>query len=478
MPERTALLNDRWYPKFHVTAPSGWINDPNGLCFFNGRYHTFFQHHPYSPQWGPMHWGHSSSPDLATWKEEPIALAPGQPGEDDADGIWSGSAVIHDGTLYAFYTGNRWVNGVDDADGKYQTQMLATSTDGVHFTKHGAVVPPVAADARDPKVFWVEDRWYMTIGASIEGRGHVKLYSSTDLLHWSEEGSLFEDPDSTVFMIECPDFFQLGNKWVLLYGPMVNQPVRSGYALRNGHNAGYVVGTWSPGEKFVPETEYRPLDWGHHFYATQSMEDPQGRRIAFGWMGEFAHPLATQEDGWSGQLSVPRELHLADDLTLVSTPVRELDSLFPNAKAHSFALQENEHQDIADIPASRLSVQVNLDKEVPLQVPTCEQVVLRFGRSNASTLDVVLDTLARRVHLVYAELNGAGRGYRSAPWTPGESLTLFLDEGSFEVFIGEGKETLSSLDFAGEGPRSLSVRTVNGPADVTVEIAPLSHTEG
>ena len=88
-------------------------------------------------------------------------------------------------------------------------------------------------------------------------------------------------------------------------------------------------------------------------------------------------------------------------------------------------------------------------------------------------MDVALDTLARRVHLVYAEHNGAGHGYRSAPWTPGESLTLFLDEGSLEVFIGEGKETLSSLDLAGEGPRSLSVRTVNGPADVTVEVAPL-----
>ncbi|WP_296131866.1 GH32 C-terminal domain-containing protein [uncultured Corynebacterium sp.] len=90
-------------------------------------------------------------------------------------------------------------------------------------------------------------------------------------------------------------------------------------------------------------------------------------------------------------------------------------------------------------------------------------------------MDVALDTLARRVHLVYAEHNGAGHGYRSAPWTPGESLTLFLDEGSLEVFIGEGKETLSSLDFAREGPRSLSVHTVNGPANVTVEIAPLKR---
>ena len=131
-----------------------------------------------------MHWGHASSADLLEWREEPIALAPGEPGSDDADGIWSGSAVVHDGTLYAFYPGNRWVNGVDDKDGKFQTQMLATSTDGVHFEKHGAVVPPVNADARDPKVFSHDGRWYMTIGAEVDGRGHVLLY--TCLLYTSD----------------------------------------------------------------------------------------------------------------------------------------------------------------------------------------------------------------------------------------------------------------------------------------------------
>lgn len=110
MSEPIQLSNDRWYPQFHITAPSGWINDPNGLSFFNGRYHAFFQHHPYSATWGPMHWGHVSSTDLISWQHEPIALAPGEPNEDDADGIWSGSAVVHDDTLYAFYTGNRWVN--------------------------------------------------------------------------------------------------------------------------------------------------------------------------------------------------------------------------------------------------------------------------------------------------------------------------------------------------------------------------------
>ena len=119
-------------------------------------------------------------------------------------------------------------------------------------------------------------------------------------------------------------------------------------------------------------------------------------------------------------------------------------------------------------------MKVDLDKDVPLQVPTCEQVVLSFKRGSSSATKLVFDTLARRVHLVHGDDNDAGRGYRSAPWTPGEDLTVYLDKGSIEAFIGQGRETLSSLDFEGEGNRALSVETVNGPADVTVDIAALT----
>ena len=474
MTEPITCSNQRWYPSFHVAAPGGWINDPNGLSFFNARYHAFYQHHPYSPQWGPMHWGHASSEDLAHWTNEPIALAPGESGDDDADGIWSGSAIEHEGKLFAFYTGNRWVNGQDDGDGKYQAQMLATSSDGIHFEKYGTVVPAVAADARDPKVFEHDGRFYMTIGADVDGRGQVLLYSSADLYTWEEEGTLFEDPDPNVFMIECPDFFPLGDKWVLVYGPMVKQPVRTGYFLRNGHNAGYVVGDWSPGERFVPDTSYRPADWGHHFYAPQSFTAPDGRRIMIGWMGEFAHALASQEDGWSGQLAVPRELSLNDDLTISSSPAREISTRFGEPNTESHALQANEKIEAGSFGPAMITVRIDTEKEVPLQVPTCEQVELEFTQGNQAPTRLVLDTQALRAHFIYGAGNGAGRGYRSAPWTPGEQLVILVDQGSFEIFIGDGTNTLSSLDQSGEGARSLAVTAVNGPADVTVSIAELA----
>ena len=111
-----AKRNNRWYPKFHIASNGGWINDPNGLCFYKGRWHVFYQLHPYGTQWGPMHWGHVSSADMVNWKREPIMFAPSL--EEEKDGVFSGSAVIgDDGKLKFYYTGHRWANGKDNTGG-------------------------------------------------------------------------------------------------------------------------------------------------------------------------------------------------------------------------------------------------------------------------------------------------------------------------------------------------------------------------
>ena len=314
----SALLrtrNDRWYPGFHIAAKAGWINDPNGLCFLNGRYHVYFQHHPFGSSWGLMHWGHVSSADMVTWRREPIALAPSI--EADRDGVFSGSAVVSDdGRLVVYYTGHRWRNGRDEEQGNLQVQCWATSEDGVTFEKQGVAVesPPDLLHSRDPKVWRIGDSWCLVLGVcSAEGRGQVWLYTSPDLKNWQFDRVVYEDP--AAYMLECPDMFPLGDKWVILYCPMGPKP--SGYQARNGHNAGYVVGNWSPGEAFEQLTDYRPLDWGHNFYAPQTFEAPDGRRILYGWMGSFTLPPAPQQtDSWSGQLTVPRELTLGPDLAL------------------------------------------------------------------------------------------------------------------------------------------------------------------
>lgn len=460
-----ATRNDRWYPTFHLAAPAGWINDPNGLCHFRGRYQVFYQHHPAGTGWGPMHWGHASSEDLVTWRREPIALAPSL--DADRDGVFSGSAVIDDdGVLNVFYTGNRWINGLDEEDGNHQVQCLADSTDGTTFTKRGVVVEPPEGvrDFRDPKVWRTGGTWYMIFGVqSAERRGQVWLYRSADLRDWEFERVLYEDPDPEVHMLECPDLFPLGDHWVLLCCPMTTARP-TGHAGRNAHNAGYVVGTWAPGQDFAPVAPYRPADWGHTFYAPQTLEAPDGRRVLLAWMGAFTLPLASQEaDGWSGQLTVPRELTLGEDLRLRSVPVAEIARLRRDSRDHgAFELAAD---------GSRLLLEdadaYEVELEVDLARSTSEQVGLEVHRTGEGLCTwVAYDDQTGRVVLDRrSSAGGPGdRGYRSAPHDGGDRLRLrvLVDRGSVEVFLGDGAENLTSLSFPAEGPRSLALTSVAG----------------
>ena len=335
--ELAAARRDRWYPAFHVASPGGWINDPNGLCFFDGRWHAFYQLHPFGTQWGPMHWGHASSADLARWRSEPVALAPSLVAE--RAGVYSGSAVTGpDGLLYVFYTAHRWRNGRNEDEGNLEVQCLATSADGIRFEKRGVVVenPEGLRDFRDPKVWRQGGAWLMVVGRrSPDGRGEIVLYRSEDLLAWRPEGVLYRHPDPSVYMLECPDLFELeapggARRWVLCFSAMGARP--DGYRFRNFNNAGYLVGAWQPGGPFVPEGDFRPLDWGQNFYAPQTLGAPDGRRILMGWMSPNGGALPTQGDGWCGQLTVPRELSLPSDGERRCAPARELDALWGPAR--------------------------------------------------------------------------------------------------------------------------------------------------
>lgn len=462
--------NDRWYPTFHIAAPAGWINDPNGLCFFKGRYQVYFQHHPYSTAWGPMHWGHVSSADMVTWRREPIALAPSI--EADRDGVFSGSAVVSDDgdTLNAFYTGHRWSNGVNEDEGNDQVQCLAVSEDAVTFEKRGVVVegPAELPHFRDPKVWKMGDTWYMVFGAcSAENRGQVWLYTSENLTEWSFDSILFEDPDPNAFMLECPDMFPVGNKWILAYCPM--GPEAKEYGNRNGHNSGYVMGDWAPGQEFVQTHEYTLSDWGHNFYAPQSFEAPDGRRIQYGWMGAFDNPLASQEeDGWSGQLTVARALTLGDDGELRANPIEELKKLrVATEEFGSFQVDRNENFMVAEnAEAVEIELEVDLAGRASLERPD------RFGFEVHKTPDghhsyIYYDDLAGRVGVDQRLTHVGERGYRAAP-VQGDTLRLriFIDRGSIEVFVNDGLATITSFSFPATGPRAIELVSENAPVVV------------
>lgn len=459
--------DDRWYPTFHIAPLAGWMNDPNGLSFFKDQYQVYFQHHPYSPLWGPMHWGHVSSDDMVKWRREPIAFAPSV--EEDRDGVFSGSAVVgEDGeTLYAYYTGHRWRNGVNEDEGNLQVQMMATSKDGITFEDKKMIVdsPEGLLHFRDPKVWKMGDTWQMIFGASSkENRGQVWLYTSKDMHDWTFERIVFQDPDPNVFMLECPDMFPLGDKWVLQYGPM--GPIPQEYGSRNGHGSGYVVGNWAPGQDFEPLTEYKMSDWGHNYYAPQTFESPDGRRIAFGWMGAFTLPIATQEkDQWSGQLTIPRELTLDEDMNLISKPLTELTALrtdtvdfgaFDMGVNDTFVLSED-------------AGPVEIEAEFDLDATTSDRIgFLVHKTSGCSHTFLGYDDLAGTVFIDRRLTGNGDRGYRAVPLRGSKlSLRIFIDQGSIEIFANDGEETLTSLSFPNAGPRSVELTSESGTIAVS-----------
>ena len=463
-----AARRDRWYPRFHIASAGSWINDPNGLCHFQGRWHVFFQLHPFSAQWGPMHWGHVSSADLVTWRREPVALAPSI--EAERAGVFSGSAAVDDaGALRLYYTGHRWHNGRDNGAGNREVQCLATSTDGVTFTKRGVVVPNPEdlVDFRDPKVWRQDGAWWMVFGRRSAGnRGQIVLHRSADGVAWEFDQVLFEHPDPHVYMLECPDFFPLegadGTVWVLCFSAMGAK--KQGYLNRSKNNAGYCLGTWRPGEAFMPTTEHRLWDWGPNFYAPQTMAAPDGRRLMIGWMCPD-HEVPCQEDGWCGQLTLPREVTLGPDGDIVCAPARELAALRADTvELGPVTLGCDEELVLAE-NADAMEVELALD----LARTTVERGGIRLhATENGNYVYVAYDDESGRVVVDRQTAALGERGYRAAPLgaTLRErgvlELRIFIDRSAVEVYIDGGEQVMTALSFPVAGPHAVKLTAESG----------------
>lgn len=310
------------FPRFqyHFEPSGGWMNDPNGLIWFQGKYHAFFQHNPYAPHWDQMHWGHALSEDLIHWEELPIALYPDKPYENDG-GCFSGSAIEKDGRLYLFYTSVSHELG--------QTQSVAWSDDGLHFTKfEGNPVisenPLGYPDFRDPKVICIDGTYYMVVGTGNAETGKVLLFKSDDLLSWSYMGILLEGAEYA-HCIECPDFFKMGDRYVLMFS-QINKRERSTV---------FCVGDFVDG-RLKNYTISRP-EWGEDFYAPQTFADGQ-RRIMIGWMYHWGK-AAPEDCPFAGALSIPRELKLIGD-RVYNFPVEKVRSLMK--RTSPYVIQEGE----------------------------------------------------------------------------------------------------------------------------------------
>ena len=315
---QTKLTNDPLRPQFHLLPTKNWMNDPNGPIYWNGLYHMFFQYNPNAAVWGDMHWNHAVSEDMIHWRHLPIALAP-TPGWADADGCFTGSAVNDNGVATILYT------GVQEApferatlrDGHHnfrETQCLATSSDP-QLRSWNKWKDPVIQPPDDPKLtgfrdpfLWRDESaklWYLGVasGQSKVG-GRVLLYRSKDLRkweylhplasgHWTEKENT--NPVDSGEMWECPDFFPLGKKHVLLYS-----------------TAGQVI--WEVGDLDLKELVFYPqkrgvLDHGA-YYAQKTQLDARGNRILWGWIPEKRPESELVAAGWAGCMALPRVLQI------------------------------------------------------------------------------------------------------------------------------------------------------------------------
>ncbi len=288
------MVCDRHRPQYHFLPAANWMNDPNGLIQWGGRFHLFYQYNPYGAVSATKHWGHAVSADLVHWEHWPLALAP-TPGGPDKDGCYSGCAVDDGGVPTLVYTGIR-----------PEVQCIATTSDGMRTWNKWSgnpviAAPPEGLDAtgfRDPCVWREGDVWRMAVGSGVRGvGGTVLLYQSSDLRRWDYVRPLCTgESNSTGHMWECPDLFPLAHKHVLVISP---QPL--GKSL-------YLVGTYAD-DRFVPENR-AVVDGGGHFYAPQTLLDDRGRRIMWGWLWEGRSQEAQVAAGWAGVMSLPRVLSL------------------------------------------------------------------------------------------------------------------------------------------------------------------------
>jgi sucrose-6-phosphate hydrolase SacC (GH32 family) len=291
------------------------MNDPNGLLYYKGEYHLFYQHNPKENIWGNMSWGHAVSSDLQGWEELAVAI----PCTDDV-GIFSGSAVIdyentsgfgnkENPAMVAIYTEHK-------NDKSSQTQCLAFSLDqGRTFTKYAGnpVIDLQMSDFRDPKVQWIDGQWLMAV--ALPDLHQISFYSSPNLKEWKHLSS-FGPAAQIGGCWECPDLFKLGNKWVLIVS--LNP---GGYQIGSGTQ--YFIGDWNGKEFIADDLETRWLDYGRDNYAGVTFNDaPEGKRIFIGWMSnwEYAHNVPTHP--WRSAMTLPRELSLDGD-RLIQKPIAD-----------------------------------------------------------------------------------------------------------------------------------------------------------
>jgi len=477
-PDSPAGYSEPHRPQLHFSPPANWMNDPNGMVYFAGEYHLFYQYYPDDKVWGPMHWGHAVSRDLLHWDNLPIAMYPDKNGY-----IFSGSAVVdwnntsgfgsaNEPPLVAIFTYHDPERGKLETN-DHETQGLAYSTDhGRTWTMFAGnpVLPNTAKnrDFRDPNVFWHEDssQWVMVLSVF----DHVEFWGSTNLLEWHLLSSFGQEWGAHGGTWECPDLFPLNvagtdeTRWVLILNLNPGGP-------QGGSGTQYFVGDFD-GTRFRLDDSFAAtltaeegvwLDWGADNYAGVTWSDvpgSDGRRIFIGWMSNWDYAQQVPTDPWRSAMTLPRSLELVETPSgyrLFSLPVRELAALrSQSSKLPGMPVTgENDLTGIIGFPFSpgELTVRFDLSGQqgVLLGIELSNELGERYrigfdGATNRFFSDRTLaghhdwsEKFADRVH-----------------WSPRQAqsdileMQLFFDAASVELFADGGATVVTEIFFPTE----------------------------
>lgn len=413
----SSAYGEDFRPIFHFTPERNWMNDPNGLLFYKGKYHLFYQHNPEGILWGNMSWGHATSTDLLKWEHHPVAIS-----FDQDFGIFSGSAVVDytnstgfgsldNPPMVAIYTAHRH-------DGSHQTQHLAYSLDEGHtWVKYDGnpVLDLGMKDFRDPKVSWdsTTNTWLMTVSKPNEYK--IAFFRSHDLKKW-EHLSDFGPLGATGGCWECPDLFPLttptgATKWVLVVS------LNPG-GVTGGSGTQYFIGDWDGTTFTTSQNKTLWIDYGRDNYAGVTFNNlDNNNRIFIGWMSNWQYGLKIPTSIWRSSMTAPRQLHLLEvdgALLLTANPIKEI----PSSNCHEFTGDTGEDFEIEI---------TNNDKKVVISFDATTKKI-SIDRSNAW-------------------FDGIDDAPQISPAISAEEFktVIVLDNGSLELFIPEAGLSMTSL---------------------------------
>ncbi|MFY9177123.1 MAG: GH32 C-terminal domain-containing protein [Caldicoprobacterales bacterium] len=414
--------NQKFRNQIHFAPFKNWMNDPNGLCYYKGKYHMFYQYNPKEQKWGDMHWGHAVSNDLIRWIHLPIALFPQKElynNDHFFGGAFSGSAVVNEDCMHLFLTRSF---GSSDRTWERQWQTTCVSSDGINFSHEKVIIEEtpegVGMDFRDPMVFRKDNKWYMFIAGSHDGVAAVLCYSSIDLLNWEYEGPVIKEDRFDYRVAECPDAYEIDGKFVLVAG-FINRGVRSksNYKRRDTR---YYIGNFENGKFTV---EYSDLvDHGKDYYAVQSFVTSE-RVVSIGWNNDDALKHVVEKDSSNGTMSIPREISIKNG-KLYQYPIREIEKL--NDKILYRGSHENfiiyEHSD--NLFRMDIEISNNTNFDISLTHNDTENMQLKY---NGKTLELIIykDETEENTTIIETSIIN--------------ELTVFLDRSLVEIFINKGE---------------------------------------